>query len=57
MCVFKLDCPVNKKAEEISGSLVIALEQADEPDGLFTFLSVNIVVLCRVWAEILCIYS
>lgn len=57
MGVFKLASPVNKKAEETSGSLVISLEREDEPNGLFIFLSVNIVVLCRVWTEILCICS
>jgi len=48
MCVFKLASPVNTKAEETSGSLVLSLEQENEPDGTFTSLSVNTVVLCRV---------
>lgn len=57
MHVFTSASTVNKKAEETSGSLVIVLAQEDEPDGLFTALSVNMVVLCRVWTEIPCICS
>lgn len=56
MHVFTSASTVNKKAEETSGSLVIVLAQEDEPDGLFA-LSVNMVVLCRVWTEIPCICS
>lgn len=44
-----LRSPVNRKTEETPGSLVISLEQEDEPDGLCPALSVKRMGLCRAW--------